>query len=221
MTRFCASWGGVRLDAALALAALCVCTTAPPVAAADPPGAPRTRLVVRVYNATGLPSRELRETNRVAAAALAPAGVEVRWVACPAAGDAVCRAPLGPNEVVVRLIPAATRISTEPASLGSTLLDPRGRPAVLSTIFMDRVDVVAHRAQIDRSRLAGLAMAHELGHLLLNAPGHGDHGLMRAFWTDDALRSTNPEDWRLQPKEVRAVHAARAGMPEPIATGGN
>src|SRR4051812_3353767 len=123
MTRSIASWGGARLDETLVLAALCLCTTATTVAAADPVAhMPRTSLMVRVYDASGLPVRDLREANRVATAALRPAGIDVRWTSCPEAGDAVCRAPLGANEVVLRVIPAATRMTADPASLGSTLL---------------------------------------------------------------------------------------------------
>ena len=222
MTRSIASWGGARLDETLVLAALCLCSTATTVAAADPvPHMPRTSLMVRVYDASGLPVRDLREANRVATAALRPAGVDVRWTSCPEAGDAVCRAPLGANEVVLRVIPAATRMTADTASLGSTLLDRRGRQAVLSTVFMDRIETVARRARVDRSRLAGLAMAHELGHLLLNTPGHADGGLMRAFWTDDALRSTSQTDWELQPNEVQAIRAARTRVPEFDLTGGS
>lgn len=222
MTRSMASWRGARLDETLVLAALCLCTTATTVFAADPvPPLPRTSLVVRVYNVSGLPARDLREANRVATTVLRPAGIDVRWTTCPGAGDAVCRAPLAANEVVMRIVPAATRMTADPATLGSTLLDRRGRQAVLSTVFTDRIDAVAERAHIDRSRLAGLAMAHELGHLLLNTPGHADGGLMRAFWTDDALRSTSPADWQLQPDEVQAIRAARTGAPEIDVTGGS
>lgn len=222
MTRSIASWGGARLDETLVLAALCLCTTATTVSAADPvPHMPRTSLVVRVYNVSGLPTRDLREANRVATAALRPAGIDVRWTPCPAAGDAVCRAPLGANEAVLRLIPAAARMTADPASLGSTLLDRQGRQPVLATVFMDRVETVALRAHVDRSRLAGLAMAHELGHLLLNAPGHAVDGLMRAFWTDDALRSTSLADWQLQPDEVQAIRAARARAPDLDLAGGS
>ncbi len=222
MTRSIASWGGARLDETLVLAALCLCSTATTALAADPvPHMPRTSLVVRVYNVSNLPARDLREANRVATAALRPSGIDVRWTTCPEAGDAVCRAPLGANEVVLRVIPAATRMTADPAALGSTLLDRRGRQAVLSTVFMDRIDTVASRAHVDQSRLAGLAMAHELGHLLLNTPGHADQGLMRAFWTDEALRSTSRVDWQLQPNEAQAIRASRARVPEFDLAGGS
>jgi hypothetical protein len=100
-------------------------------------------------------------------------------------------------------------MTREPAALGFTLLDVGGRRAVLSTVFMDRVADVARRARVDEPQLTGRAMAHELGHLLLGTSGHAPAGLMRAFWSDDTLRSRTDTDWRLLPAEVDAIRAGQ------------
>ena len=44
---------------------------------------------------------------------------------------------------------------------------------------------------------------------------------MRAFWTDDALRSTSQADWELLPNEVQTIRAARARAPEWDLAGGS
>ena len=221
MTRSIA--GGVRLDGALVLATLCLYSPAP-AAAATPALAGRTpaspvTLIVRVYDGVGLASRDLNEATRVATDILRAGGVDVRWKNCPrtAAGPdrSDCRRPLASNEAVVRLIPAATSMTREPAALGFTLLDTGGRRAVLSTVFMNRVADVARRARVDEPQLTGRAMAHELGHLLLGTSGHAASGLMRAFWSDDTLRSRTDTDWRLLPAEVDAI---RAGQRPPAET---
>jgi len=209
--------GGVCLDGALVLATLCLYGVAPAAAAAPAlagriPASPVT-LVVRVYDGVGLASRDLNEATRVASDILRAGGVDVRWKNCPrtAAGPdrSDCRRPLASNEAVLRLIPAATSMTREPAALGFTLLDVGGRRAVLSTVFMDRVADVARRARVDEPQLTGRAMAHELGHLLLGTSGHAPAGLMRAFWSDDTLRSRTDTDWRLLPAEVDAIRAGQ------------
>jgi len=205
--------GDVRLDGALVLATLCLYGVAP-AAAATPASAGRVSswpvtLVVRVYDGVGLALRDLNEATRVATDILRAGGVDVRWKSCPrtAAGPdrSDCRSPLAANEAVLRLIPASESMTREPAALGFTLLDAGGRRAVLSTVFMDRVADVARRARVDEPQLTGRAMAHELGHLLLGTSGHAQTGLMRAFWSDDTLRSRTATDWRLLPAEMDAI----------------
>ncbi|HUR33195.1 MAG TPA: hypothetical protein VM032_05325 [Vicinamibacterales bacterium] len=214
MTRSIGLWAGVRLDVARVVAALCVWPGVVSASAADQgPLTGRTTLVVRVYDGAGLAARDLREASRVASDILRAGGVDLRWKTCPRllsdADASGCRQPLAANEAVLRLIQASTTMSAEPTALGFTLLDSRGRQAVLSTVFMDRVDDVARRAKIETTLLTGRAMAHELGHLLLGTPGHGDAGLMRAFWSDDALRSQSDADWHLLPAEMDAIRAGR------------
>jgi len=222
--------GAVRLGGALVLATVCLYGVAPAVAATparnDQGAATAVTLVVRVYDGVGLASRDLNEATRVAATILNTAGVDVRWKTCPrtaaAADGSGCRTPLASNEAVLRLIPAASAMTSEPAALGFTLLDSGGRGAVLSTVFMDRVADIARRVRVDVPQLTGRAMAHELGHLLLGTSGHAAAGLMRAFWSDSALRSSSDTDWRLLPAEVDAIRAAhRADAPVFDATGGS
>ncbi len=203
-------FAGVRLDVALVLAALCACLGGARLHAAESiPEVSRTTLVVRVYDSVGLDARDLREANRVASGILHEAGIDVEWKRCVVrqvrTGSDVCGGPLGQNEAVLRLIPAADAMSAEPATLGFTALDGRGRRPVLTTIFMDRVALVAQRAKVDETLLAGRAMAHELGHLLLGSAGHASDGLMRAYWSDEDLRSPAGRDWWLLPSEVDAI----------------
>jgi hypothetical protein len=226
MTRSTGFRGGVRLDEALVLAVLCTMVGAAQARAADPsPAQARTTLIVRVYNGADLPSRDVREAVRVATSILAVGGVDVRWKDCPrtaASPDThACRQPLAGNEAVLRLIPAATSMTAESSPLGFTLLDRAGRRPVLSTVFMDRVADVALRAKVDISLLTGRAMAHELGHLLLGTSGHANAGLMRAFWSDETLRSWSRADWELLPSEVDAIRHNRSQPAYVDVTGGS
>ena len=80
---------------------------------------------------------------------------------------------------------------------------------------------VARRARVDTSLLTGRAMAHELGHLLLGTSGHAAAGLMRAFWSDETLRSWSSADWELLPSEVEAIRHSRSQAPAADITGGS
>jgi hypothetical protein len=226
MTRSIGFPGGVRLAALLLLAALCSCARSSPAGAADRSPAAGASLVVRLYG-SGLASRDLREAVRVATRTLAGSGIHVEWKDCRKSTAAselpVCRQSLAGNESVLRLMPAATAMDREATALGFTLLDLGGRRAVLSTVYMDRVDAVATRTKIEPALLTGRAMAHEIGHLLLGTSGHAPTGLMRAFWSDDLLRYGSDADWRLLPAEVDAIIAGqRAAVGNAIdVTGGS
>jgi len=216
MTRSIGSRGGARRRAPLLFAVLCTYAITWPAAAADRAPSVGVTLVVRLYG-SGLASRDLQEAVRVARRTLAGSGIHVDWKDCrrstAASETPLCRQPLGSNESVLRLIPAGTAMDREAAALGFTLLDQAGRRAVLSTVFMDRVDAVAKRTKIEPALLAGRAMAHELGHLLLGTGGHAATGLMRAFWSDDLLRYGSDADWLLLPGEVNAIVAGQRAAP--------
>jgi hypothetical protein len=64
------------------------------------------------------------------------------------------------------------------AAVNATGQGLRGR---IAYVFFDQVETHAGDHHIDVSRLCGLVMAHEIGHLLLPA-GHSDQGLMRGTW---------------------------------------
>jgi hypothetical protein len=42
---------------------------------------------------------------------------------------------------------------------------------------------------VSKARILGHAMAHEIGHLLLNTTGHSETGLMKADWKPEDMQS--------------------------------
>ena len=76
------------------------------------------------------------------------------------------------------------------------MLDTASGHGVLATIYIDRVEWLAHEAGADSRALLGRAIAHELGHLLLATTTHGPAGLMRAFWSQDEVRRGQPATGR-------------------------
>ena len=171
------------------------------------------QVVVRVYDMATTDAAARAAAIRVAAGAIASAGVTVSWHDCSRGGaDHPCRTVRGGSDLVVRILPAGTAAAgSEDVELGYAPIDPAGRATVIATVYYDVVQRVAQRTGLNTRELLGRAIAHELGHLLLRAPGHGPSGLMRPLWTDEELVQNRPSDWTFSDDERRQVQAAARG----------
>lgn len=178
-------------------------------------------LLVRIYNGHHVPEEDLQIAKAQATAILLEAGIDVRWISCDRGDDAEtgsppeCGRPPGPKDLVLRLRPAGFVPGTHDVSMGSSLVGAGayGMP-VFSTVHPDRVSTVADGARVDRRTLLGRAIAHEIGHLLLDTSRHAERGLMRARWSTRELRQNADADWKFLESESEtmiASLAARAG----------
>jgi hypothetical protein len=178
-----------------ATALLAVC----PARAGDVP------IVVRVYDMATANAGGRTDALREAAHALASASVAVEWRDCSRGGASYpCRTVRGAAELVVRIM---SDNAQSPDELGFAPVDPAGRATVIATVYYDGVRRAASRTGLDEHVLLGRAIAHEIGHLLLRAPGHGDSGLMRPLWTDAELAANRPADWAFTDEESRLLHS--------------
>jgi len=174
---------------------------------------PDTRIVIRTYESTALPV-DRESALSVATAILEAAGLDVTWVACDAVfvrrgADGPCVAPLAANELAIRFLrlpPAQGNM--DQVALGYSLVDTRLRAGSLATIYADRVAALAVTCHLDVRTLLGRAVAHEVGHLLLGTSDHAPAGLMRAAWSQNALRRERPGDWVFTPRHARAMRDA-------------
>jgi len=192
-------------------AAAVACTAI--VLAASPARAADLHVVVRVYDMATTAPAARAAALRVAADAIASAGITVSWRDCSRGGaDHPCRTVRDAGDLVVRIMPVATVAATgADVELGFAPIDPAGRATVIATVYYDVVQRVAGRTGLGTRELLGRAVAHELGHLLLRAPGHGASGLMRPLWTDAELLQNRPGDWTFSDDERRQVQAAARG----------
>lgn len=175
-------------------------------------------LIVRVYLGSGLFAPGLAVAEAEARALMHGAGILVSFVMCGTGGEAPvdasrCAGPLAPHEVVLRLQggpPSPGEGDGEPV-MGESLIGrgPSGAP-VLATVFPDRVWRLAARSGVEGGRLLGRAIAHELGHLLLNRPVHSARGIMRPAWSPRELRRDLPSDWVFLPSDAAAMRASVA-----------
>jgi hypothetical protein len=162
-----------------------------------------TAVVVRVYDANGALAGTNRQALDQARKTLEAASIDVIWRMCP---SSACDAPMAPGEFAIRIVraPVPPRYDgTLP--LGDALIDTRVRGGVLATVYIDRIEWLAHDAGTDRRTLLGRAIAHELGHLLLATTTHGPVGLMRAYWSREEVRRGQPRDWSFAPTELAAM----------------
>lgn len=168
-------------------------------------------LTVRVYNPAGLPAAGIESALETAEPILRDTAVDVRFRRCgmaavPPAPVDHCEESLTPNEVVVRIIDAPkVSASLDPTAFGLTYVVAETNRGWLATVFADRVLTTAARIHMDAGTLAGLVLAHEVGHLLLGQGYHGAAGVMRAEWPDQLLASSMRQDWRFSSNEAALI----------------
>lgn len=169
-------------------------------------------LLVRIYDNAGILASELTSALRTTHDILRRADLIVDWVQCRARRDgpvpAVCDQPLSTSDVVVRLIEGSDKETGERRALGYSLFDSNGISG-FATVYVDRVDWLARRAQYARAPLLGRAIAHEIGHLLLRSNAHTDTGLMREVWTAEQVVRNRREDWTFSPDQNGDIRNAR------------
>jgi hypothetical protein len=176
---------------------------------------PELRIVIRTYDA----SAALGDRSAALAAAeaiLEDAGVGVTWVSCDVVfvqrDDNPCLAPLAANELAIRFIRLPPHLAVQDfVTLGDSLVDTGNRGGALATIYANRVAALAGRCRVDVRTLLARAVAHEIGHLLLGTSAHSSTGLMRASWSQAALRRAVAEDWTFTAPDARALREGVRG----------
>src|SRR6185503_1967607 len=171
-------------------------------------------LTVRTYDNFGVSAGNLKTAQRVTAEAFREAGIVITWVKCSRASD---RSPMGKSprcaeppdsaDVMVRIVSGPRDPTTYPNALGFSLVSEGREAPRLATVFADRVLSFAQSAATNAGAVLGLAMAHEIGHVLLNTNTHANNGLMRAMWFRSGLQ-------RAARREARFHHTEAENMRE-------
>ncbi len=170
-------------------------------------------IVIRSYNNAGVPAVDLAAARGHAEAVLQDAGLNIVWADCwagrgpSAESDPRCQEPVG-GDIVLRLQKSRETDRSKFVSMGFSLVKTAGTTPFLSTVYVDRTESVARVASTDARRVLGLAIAHEIGHVLLNSNTHSVTGLMRADWSRNELRRTDGSAWRFLDTEAAIVRAA-------------
>lgn len=162
------------------------------------------RVHVRVYESINLDSNELSRAEREAERIFRFAGIELTWSSGPTKAEVNDNTPAemwNTATLQLRLWPSALAGKMPTGTMGFCLSLDNGDAVVL-------VDAVRKRAVFGTTSfttLLGLAMAHELGHLLLRSPKHSVSGIMRARWTERGLRDDERGYFRFTSGEAESI----------------
>jgi len=139
---------------------------------------------VQVCNAVGAPEAEVRKALARAGWILRQAGVEAHWSECATS----VRERTGVQDrgrqsrsepFVVSILPEDPREGGSADVLGFAVL--AGRRNGAAVIYSRVISVLKENPDYADCNILGSVIVHELGHLLLRSPEHGE-GIMRANW---------------------------------------
>jgi hypothetical protein len=185
-------------------------------------------LTVHVFNYAGVNSKTLEDAERFATAVFHISGVKIRWVTvqAPAGQKEFDPKSLDLDHIRVNILPKklAEQVGLPADVMGFT--PGAGVNRQLTYVLYDKVETLAqNRAYIaaegpqfnlvTQPVVLGTAIAHEIGHLLLNLDSHSPTGIMRAKWSmDDLLEAShgNLAFTTQQAESIRGDVARRMGQ---------
>ena len=196
------------------------------------PGDETRVFTIHVSNYAAVEHGTLNEAEKVATEIFRKAGVESRWVDTPVGPQDSSPVSAADNRLsqlrLSILSPTMTaRIAPEATSMG--LAPGAGADRLLVYVFYGKVEslsndlmattVSRHCPPVSRGLILGQAIAHEIGHILLNLAVHSPTGIMRGTWDskdfENAMRG-NLVFTAQQAETIRAEVARRAMAREQI-----
>lgn len=207
-------WGRQKKTSRLAtLASAGFLLTGPALLGGDALGAGsggRPKITVVANNLAQAPNRTMGEAKAVAVRILLLAGVESTW------GEPVDLEG-GPadlrrgNEVRITLniIPRemGVRLAPREISLGLSILPGGNKRGDIGYVFYHRVEELAQGEGVSAGQILGPAMAHEIGHLLLNSSAHSRVGVMQADWRGPQMKHLHNSRLVFSGDESRRIRA--------------
>jgi len=181
-------------------------------APSSPDAATELRVTVNVYNSVNLPLDELNRAEREAERIFRYAGIQLTWTD-GLLGRGVNNDTRGETRnlptLQLRIWPraAAGNRPSGADTLGFCLSLENGDAVVLA----DAIQKHAVLGAPSFADLLGLAMAHELGHLLLRSTAHSVTGMMRARWTEKGLRDDGRGYFRFTADEAKSMRQEVSG----------
>lgn len=160
----------------------------------------RLQIGVRLYNDARVPEAKVRAAEEVAARVLQQAEIETEWSDCTVIGGVVrsdsplCARPLRATNLVVyfvdRLEAHFSRVDRN--ALGYSIIPDTHELASMAYVSYLRIQKLSASTSASAEDLLGLAVAHEIGHLLFGSNQHANQGIMRATWR---LRDLEAKAW--------------------------
>jgi hypothetical protein len=175
------------------------------------------RITVRVYNYSQAPRTVIAGAQAEAAGVLSRAGLETIWLDCTNHGDSSSPDPAcsvnssGNVDFVMNIVNRLEDFDpwVHRAALGFSVIPADGEVGSTSYVSLPRVvRALAAPGHVPEAKLLGLAMAHELGHLLLGTADHSYRGIMRAFWPARYFENFDASEFLFTNNQVKHLRAA-------------
>jgi hypothetical protein len=167
---------------------------------------------VRVYNDEDVPEGDLSAALKIANSVLQGVGLQAIWQDCtvgnPNRDSSGCDKQTTRIDLVLYLVAQleAHAPNVDKRALGYSLIPRNGERPTLAYVSYTRVRTVW--SMFSAEELLGLAVAHEIGHLLLGMNKHSNSGLMRAPWRNKDLDSGDWEQFMFSSEQARRLRAA-------------
>jgi hypothetical protein len=182
-----------------------VTSLADPAVAAD---APIAAVRIRIHDYANVDPIPLASAQQIVSRMYQAIGVHTEWLAStrPLLDPAIPGEP-GPTDLTIIVLTSqmARRRAMQDAVVGYAAVK-RGEAGRIAFVVYDRVRDVARHAMVDITRVMGMVMAHELGHLLLPNRSHSDAGLMRGRWAVADFRRLDKLDLGFSLAQVKEIH---------------
>jgi hypothetical protein len=189
--------------------AVVVTCLAPPAWAQD-----AHAVVVVLHDSAAVPPEVLESARTFVTAIFERAMVPVKWDANGGVGTACrpdARLPVDDRFCVQVLLRPRNSVSAPgQRRVMGVALAADNRRAVLS-LYFDAVTDVARRYGAPLGQVLGLALAHEMGHVLLPPPSHSSSGIMQPSWEGDDIRHVLSGDATFTDAQVLAMRSRLAG----------
>jgi hypothetical protein len=182
----------------LGLVAVAAVGTARPAAASS-----ELTFTIHVRNYAGVDSKRLAEAEKVASGIFQKARVASQWIDAPVAVEdsrnaSVDQQSFGLSQIWVDILPRTMSDRMNMPARATGLAPGTGPDRVLAYIFYNRVEELEQRevaaiasgassSRASAEYVLGSAMAHEIGHILLNLTMHSETGIMQGNWDLNAL----------------------------------
>jgi hypothetical protein len=106
------------------------------------------------------------------------------------------------------------RRASEPASAAESVMGmtpEAGENGGTASVFYDQVLRMAHHYRQPVEELLAIAVAHEMGHVLLPPPGHAPTGIMRPVWDGRDIRHAVLGSLTFTPTQAALIQAKVSG----------
>ena len=175
---------------------------------------PTLKITVCVYDHAHVPSGILAQAKKEASRIYRQAGVEVAWLDQPlsaeqAHGQTNSLEQLGATGFVLKILPRsmAEHLQIRDAALGYAQPCREGEAGCLAHVLYHKVEDLAKGGIASLSQILGLAIAHELGHLLLRSDAHCSSGIMQSQWRAKELQRASKGLLLFTPRQAQTIRA--------------